>query len=88
MLVKLGFLKNTVRKLLAFEGKILRKNYGPFKEIAPGGSEETMNYITSLVTEILLIFIRLQRLRWFGHVYRMNSERLVKGIYKWKPLRT
>jgi hypothetical protein len=30
-------------------------------------------------------FIRLQRPRWFGHVYRLNGERLVKGTYKWKP---
>jgi hypothetical protein len=30
--------------------------------------------------------MRSQRLRWVELVYRMNSERLVKGIHKWKPL--
>lgn len=29
---------------------------------------------------------RSQRLRWFGHVTRMNSESLVKGNYKLEPL--
>jgi hypothetical protein len=40
-------------KLLVFERKILRKMYGPFKkEITPGGSDETINYITLLVIEM------------------------------------
>jgi hypothetical protein len=30
--------------------------------------------------------IRSQTLRWLGHVYRMNSERLAKEICEWKPL--
>jgi hypothetical protein len=32
--------------------------------------------------------IRAQRLSWFGHVQRMSDDRMVKKIYKWKPVTT
>jgi hypothetical protein len=32
--------------------------------------------------------ITAQRLSWFGHVQRMSDNRMVKKIYKWKPIIT
>jgi hypothetical protein len=32
--------------------------------------------------------IRAQRLSWFGHVQRMSDDRMVKKIYKCKPVTT
>jgi hypothetical protein len=32
--------------------------------------------------------IRAQRLSWFGHVQRISDDRMVKKIYKWKPITT
>jgi hypothetical protein len=32
--------------------------------------------------------IRAQRLSWFGHVQRTSDGRMVKKIYKWKPITT
>jgi hypothetical protein len=32
--------------------------------------------------------IKAQRLSWFGHLHRMSVERMVKGVYKWKPMLT
>ena len=32
--------------------------------------------------------IRAQRLSWFGHLHRMSEERMVKKVYKWKPMLT
>jgi len=32
--------------------------------------------------------IKTQRLSWFGHLYRMPEERMVKRVYKWKPMLT
>ena len=26
--------------------------------------------------------------RWFGHLHRISEERIVKKLYKWKPMLT
>jgi hypothetical protein len=33
-------------------------------------------------------YIKSQRLGWFGHVYRIPGERMVKNVYEWKPMAT
>ena len=35
---------------------------------------------------IIVNYIKAQRLSWFGHINRMTDERLVRRIYKWKPI--
>ena len=32
--------------------------------------------------------IKVKRLSWFGHLHRMQEERMVKRVYKWKPMLT
>jgi len=32
--------------------------------------------------------MKAQRLSWFGHLHRMPEERMVKKLYKWKPMLT
>jgi len=32
--------------------------------------------------------IKAQRLSWFGHLRRMPEERMLKRVYKWKPMLT
>jgi hypothetical protein len=32
--------------------------------------------------------MKAQRLSWFGHLLRMPGERMVKRVYKWKPILT
>jgi len=34
----------------------------------------------------IIKFIRAQRLRWFGHIERMQEKRMVKAIHSWKPI--
>jgi hypothetical protein len=70
-------------KLLAFERKILRKIYGPFKEI-DNTSRIRRNFELYRIigNRNIVNFIRSQRLKWFGHVCKVNSERLVKAIYE------
>jgi hypothetical protein len=32
--------------------------------------------------------MKAKRLSWFGHLHRMPEERMVKKVYKWKPMLT
>ena len=34
----------------------------------------------------IINFIRAQRLRWLGHIERMQETRMLKAIYSWKPI--
>jgi hypothetical protein len=36
--------------------------------------------------QMFYYYIKAQRLSWFGHLHRMPEERMVKKIYKWKPM--
>jgi hypothetical protein len=36
----------------------------------------------------IINYIKAQRLSWFGHLLRMSEERMVKEVYKWKPMLT
>jgi hypothetical protein len=43
---------------------------------------------TSINNENIVRYIKYKRLSWLGHAERMNGERVVKTIYKWKPYAT
>jgi hypothetical protein len=74
-------------KLLAFGRRILRNIYGPFKDVHITWKIRRNDELYHIICNRNIVeFIGSQRLRWFGHAYRMNSEGLVKGIYTWKPL--
>jgi hypothetical protein len=34
----------------------------------------------------IINYIKAQRLSWFGHLHRTPEERMVKKVYKWKPM--
>ena len=72
--------------LMIFERKILRKIFGPTKE--PNGlwrikTNEELD--ESIQRKNIIRFIKSQRLKWLGHIERMQKEREVTKIYKWKP---
>jgi hypothetical protein len=36
----------------------------------------------------IINYIKAQKLSWFCHLHRMPEERMVKKVYKWKPMLT
>jgi hypothetical protein len=85
--VKHGFKSNNKNKLMVFERKVLRKIFGPTKERDGRWRIKTNYELDKLIRHKNIInYINAQRLSWFGHLHRMPEERMVKKVYKWKPM--
>jgi len=83
-------LKETIKnKLMVFESKVLRRIFGPTKERDGTWRIETNDELDELIRHKNIInHIKAQTLSWFGHLRRMPEERMVKMVYKWKPMLT
>jgi hypothetical protein len=77
-----------IKKLMIFERKFSRKIFGPTKEKEEIWRIKTNEELDHLIKHNIINHIRAQRLNWFGHVQRMSDDRMVKKIYKWKPITT
>jgi hypothetical protein len=74
---------------MIFERKILRRIFRPTKEKDGTWRIKTNEELDYLIKHNNIINqIRAQRLSWFGHVQRMSDNRMMKKIYKWKPITT
>jgi hypothetical protein len=72
---------------MTFEGKVLRKIFGLTKERDGTWRIKTNDELDKLIRHKNIInYIKTQRLNWFGHLYRIPEERMVKKVYKWKPM--
>ena len=79
--------ESSIQKLIIFERKILRKIFGPTKEVNGLWRIKPNEELDVLIKRKNIIrFIKAQRLKWLGHAEKMPNEREVKRIYKWKPL--
>jgi hypothetical protein len=77
----------TKNKLMVFEREELRKIFGPTKERDGTWRIKTNDELDKLIRHKNIInYIKAQRLSWFGHLYRKPEERMVKKLYKWKPM--
>jgi len=83
-------LKETIKnKLMVFERKVLRKIFGPTRERDGTWRIKTNDELDKLIRHKNIInYIKAHRLSWFGHLHRMSEERMVKKVYKWKPMLT
>jgi hypothetical protein len=64
---------------MVFEGKVLRKIFGPTKERDGTWRIKTNDELDKIIRHKNIInYIKAQRLSWFGHLHRMTEERMVK----------
>jgi hypothetical protein len=76
--------ENIIQKLMVFERRVLRKIFGPTKELNGLWRIKTNEEMDGLIQRKNIIgFIKSQRLKWLGHVERMPKEREVTRIYKY-----
>jgi hypothetical protein len=68
--------------LRTFERKIIRKIYGPMMENNIGRIRHNEERNTLLKGEDIVRFIMSQRIRWLGHVERMEDNAMAKRILK------
>ena len=81
--------ESTKQKLLTFERKILRRIFGPNKGVNNSWTIKTNKELNKLINnENIVNFVRSLRIGWLGHILRMDNQRLVKKLYKWKPIGT
>ena len=78
------------RALAVFERKILRKIYGPVKENELRRIRRNDELEAIIKGENIVRFIKCQRIRWLGHIERMQDTAIPKkddvrkAVYKKK----
>jgi hypothetical protein len=76
-------------KLRISERKVLHKIFEPTQRENGAWTIRTNEEVHNLYgKDDIIRFIKSQRLRWWGHVYRMEDERNVKRLTQWKPIAT
>ena len=69
------------RALTVFERKILWKIYGPVKENDLWRIRRNDESEATINGENIVRFIKSQRIRWFGHIERMQDTAIPKKMY-------
>jgi hypothetical protein len=64
---------------MVFERKILRKIFGPTKEIDGTWRINTNDEFDKLIRHNnIIIYVKAQTVSWFVHLHRMPEERMLK----------
>jgi len=81
-------LKETIKsKIMVFEKKVLREIFGTTKERDGTWRIKTNDELDELIRHKNIInHIKEKRLSWFGHLHQKPEERMVKKVYRWKPM--
>ena len=74
-------------RVTVFERKVLRRIFGSTKERDGTWRIKTNDELNELIRHKDIInHIKAQTLCWFGHLHRIPEDRMVKRVYKWKPM--
>jgi len=68
------------RALAVFERKILQKIYGPVKENELWRIQRNNELEATMKGENIVRFIKCQRIRWLGHIERMQDTAIPKKM--------
>jgi hypothetical protein len=72
--------------LMIFERRILKKIFGPIHE-RDGWRIMTNHELNKLIGgDKKVRFIETQRLKWLGHLHRMEEHRSVRMIFEWNQM--
>jgi hypothetical protein len=74
-------------RLCIFERQILSKNFGPIKigkDIWIIRNNAELDQVINGAD--IVRFIKAQRVKWLGHLQRMDTSRIAKRIFEWKPI--
>jgi len=74
-----------IQRLSVFEMKVLRKIFGPTKEVNVIWRIETNKELDELINHRNTNYVKAQRNSWFGHTNRMPETSILRKIYEWKP---
>jgi hypothetical protein len=73
-------------RLRIFERQVLRKIFGPIEignDIWRIRNRAELDQVINGTDT--LRFIKAQRVKWLGHIQRMDTSRIAKNIFEWKP---
>jgi hypothetical protein len=74
--------------LRIFERQILRKIYGPVNIDSVWRIRNNMEIDNLIEGADIVRFIKVQRIKWLGHIQRMDQARQTRTVLDWKPMGT
>jgi hypothetical protein len=74
-------------RLRIFERQILRKIFGPIQILKDTWRIRNNAELDQVVNGADIVrSIKAHRVKWLGHIQRMDTSRIAKRIYEWKPI--
>ena len=74
--------------LRIFERQILRKIFGPVNIGNIRRIQNNMEIDKLIEGADIVRFIKAQRIKWLGHIQRMDQARPTRKVLDWKPMGT
>ena len=85
----MGFERDYKKQVKGIWKESVKKDFWYYKRKRWYMENQNKRWIDELIRyKNIINHIKAQLLSWFGHLHRIPEERMVKEIYKWKPMLT